>query len=194
MISTRKLKMGNTYIKYYEKIPVKDLRVFSEKYKILWDMHPEEYPTIKLFNKFINTPRWFQNYGHSYNFSNINHIALTIPSILQPYLDYVNQKERDYNFNGILVNWYIDGGHYIGPHKDNEAELINGAPIYCFSFGVDRKFIIENKPDEKYEYNLLNNSLIIMGGDCQKFYKHSLPKTKKINDSRISITIRAFQE
>lgn len=192
MNSRKKLKTGDTYIKYYQQIPIKNLHLTSEQYNALWNLHPEEYPKIKIFNKEINTPRWFQNYGHSYQFSNKNHRALPIPEILQPYLDYANIQESDYNFNGILVNWYKDGGHYIGPHKDDERDLVKGSPIYCFSFGQERRFIISRLPDEKYEYTLPNNSLIIMGGECQKYYKHSIPKTKKKCTSRISITIRAF--
>jgi len=192
MISNKKLKMGDTYIKFYQQIPVKKLRITPEVYKTIWDLHPLEYPKIKMFKKEINTPRWFQNYGHVYNFSNINHSALSIPEILQPYLDYVNMREPDYDFNGILLNWYQDGSHYIGRHSDNEKELVKGAPVYCFSFGQERRFIIDRLPEEKYEYTLPNNSLIIMGGECQKYYKHHIPKTKKECTSRISFTIRAF--
>lgn len=193
IISHKKLKTGDTYIKYYQQIPVKKLRLSTDSYKLLWDLHPEEYPKIKIFNRDINTPRWFQNYGHTYRFSNTNHYALPVPEMLQPYLDYVNIREPKFNYNGILINWYKDGGHYIGRHRDNERDLISDAPIYCFSFGQERRFIIDRPPDEKYEYRLPNNSLIIMGGECQKYYKHSIPKTNKECTSRISITIRAFK-
>ena len=159
-------------------------------------MHPSENQSIILFNKEIDTPRWFQNYGHSYNFSNKKHPSFKIPEILKPFIDYVNICEEDYTYNGILVNWYENGENYIGPHSDNEKELNFGAPIYCFSLGAERKFVVKNKNkniNEKYEYILKNNSLLIMGGECQKYYKHSLPKTKKIKNSRISITIRSFR-
>ena len=70
--------------------------------------------------------------------------------------------------------------------------LVKNSPIYCFSFGQERNFVVDNK-EERYVYTLLNNSLIVMGGECQKYYKHSIPKRLRIKDSRISITIRAFK-
>lgn len=191
MESLKKLNMGTSYIKYYSQIP-KDLQLSKEGYKNLWDLHPEEYGQIHLFNKTINTPRWFQNYGHSYKFSGMDHEAQPIPIILQPFIDYVNSLEPTFNYNGILVNWYKNGSHYIGKHSDDERSLVKNSPIYCFSFGQERKFVVDNK-EEKYVYKLLNNSLIVMGGECQKYYKHSITKTKKSCNSRISVTIRAFK-
>ena len=37
-----------------------------------------------------------------------------------------------------------------------------------------------------------NNSLIIMGGEMQKYYKHSVPKrsVKKVAKTRINMTMR----
>lgn len=185
------LKRGNSYLEYFQKLD-KSLVLNKTMYQKLWDIHPENFGIINIFGKDINTPRWFQNYGHSYNFSNKNHESIPIPEILQPYIDFVNSRESDFNYNGVLVNWYQDGKHYIGKHKDDETELIKTSPIYCFSFGSKRTFIVENN-EEKYKYELLNNSLIIMGGDCQKYYKHSIPKRLRVKDSRISITIRAFK-
>ena len=193
MISIKKLSEGNTYIKYRTILP-NNLKLSKTHYEELWDMHPKNFGQIKIFNKLINTPRWFQNYGHNYNFSNMNHSSLDIPSILQPFINFVNKSEPTINYNGILVNWYENGSHYIGKHSDDEKDLIPNSPIYCFSFGSERNFILESKSnkDTKYKYTLLNNSLIVMGGECQKYYKHSIPKSKT-NNSRISITIRAFK-
>ena len=193
MISIKKLSEGNSYIKYRTILP-DNLKISKTKYEELWNMHPENFGQIKIFNKLINTPRWFQNYGHNYNFSNMDHSCQEIPEILQPFINFVNKSEPTINYNGILVNWYENGSHYIGKHSDDEKDLIPISPIYCFSFGSERNFIIESKSnkDNKYKYKLLNNSLIVMGGDCQKYYKHSIPKSKT-NDSRISITIRAFK-
>jgi alkylated DNA repair dioxygenase AlkB len=172
------------------------LKLSKKKYEELWSLHPEERPTIFIFGKHIKTPRWFQNYGHEYKFSGNNNQVLEIPEILQYYLDYVNSQEPTYNYNGILVNWYQDGSHYIGKHSDDEKDLIKNSPIYCFSFGSERKFIVESKSKtnkKKHTFTLDNNSLTIMGGECQKYYTHAIPKTKKPLGSRISITIRAFK-
>jgi alkylated DNA repair dioxygenase AlkB len=190
----RKLNQGKSYITYIPKIK-SDLRFSQEDYKKIWDLKPSELGKIKLFGKLIDTPRWFQSYGNNYNFSGIDHDSEPVPEILQPLLHWVNQKEPDFEYNGILVNWYQDGSHYIGPHSDDEKDLVKDSPIYAFSFGTSRNFniISKNKDiDEKYKFSLENNSLIVMGGECQKFYKHSISKSTRISDSRISVTIRAF--
>lgn len=193
----KKLNKGNSYIKYIPKIS-KELIIDYNKYNQLWDMKPNELGKIKLFGKEINTPRWLQNYGHDYKFSGSNHGSLPIPEILQPLIDWVNNREHEFDYNGILVNWYQDGSHYIGKHSDDESSLVKNSPIYAFSFGTDRDFNIESKPNnndtkEKHKFKLRDNSLIIMGGECQKYYLHSISKSKKILDSRISVTIRAFK-
>ena len=197
---SKNLKQGNTYIRYKQRIP-KDLIIRESQFQELWNTHPEESGTIIVCGKEIKTPRFFQNYGESYNFSGVNHKSLAITPTLQKYLDYVNELNQDkpYNFNQILVNWYRDGTDYIGYHSDDEKQLIPNTSIYCFSFGSERDFLIKSKNtdvDELYKYKLLNNSLIEMGGECQKYYKHSISKitgekSLKIKP-RISITIRAF--
>lgn len=193
MYSLKKLKNGDSYIKYYSRIP-KKLILNKESYQELWNIKPDNFGKIKIFGKETNTPRWFQNYGHSYNFSNLDHESKEIPTILRPYLEWVNEQEKEFNYNGILVNWYQDGSHYIGKHSDDEKDLVKNSPIYGFSFGESRPFHIHSKlGEEKYKFNLLDNSLIIMGGECQKYYTHSINKSKKKLNSRISITIRAFK-
>ena len=192
------LATGNCYIEYFQLID-ENLRINSQQFQELWDLHPSEFGKIRIFGKTINTPRYFQNYGHAYNFSGKNHSSIPVPEILQPFLDWVNLREPDYNFNGILVNWYQDGSHYIGFHSDDEKSLVKNSPIYCFSLGQERNFVVQSKSnkEDKRIFVLQNNSLIIMGGECQRFYKHSIPKVSGKNcskmKSRISITIRAFK-
>ena len=186
------LNLGNSYIEEFKLC--EELMLTQKDYNELWDMRPLKFPKIKIFNKEIETPRWFKSYGIGYNFSNSVNKGYEIPLILQKYIDYVNNIEQEYNYNGILVNWYKDGSHYIGKHSDDERQLEKKAPIYCISFGTDRRFIIRNKKDKsKLEFKLENNKVLVMGGECQKYYTHEIPKTQKKIGSRISITIRAFK-
>jgi alkylated DNA repair dioxygenase AlkB len=53
----------------------------------------------------------------------------------------------------------------------------------------------ESKESEeilKYDIPTTNGSLIVMGGHCQKEYKHEITKTKKFVGPRINVTIRSF--
>ena len=108
----------------------------------------------------------------------------------------MNEKKqgRIGGLNGILVNWYQDGEHYIGWHSDDESPLDQKAPIYTICLGATRTFKIREKKNKKNvtNYELENNDFLIMGGEFQKYYQHHLPKRTKCKHSRISITIRKF--
>ena len=65
-----------------------------------------------------------------------------MPPQLQPFLDWANGPSGyafpGCPFNGVLVNWYENGLHYIGPHSDDERQLAPGAPILSLSLGATR--------------------------------------------------------
>ena len=198
MNSLIKLKEGNCFLEYYQQID-SNIRFSKSDFEKIWKLHPKEYGKIKLYGKEINTPRYFQNFGEGiYKFSNVTHESLPIPEILVPLIDWVNNLE-ELHYNGILVNWYENCKNYISFHSDDERSLIKNSKIYCFSIGADRDFVVQSKIDksDKYKFKLSNNSLVKMCGECQTYYKHSIPKIsgKKAETigRRISITIRAFK-
>ena len=109
--------------------------------------------------------------------------------------------------NGVLINWYDGGQHYIGAHSDDESQLVPGAPIVSVSWGARRRFrMIPKKPKppkaaaaaakqrrEKLEVELGDGDLLIMGGSCQKTHKHEVPKTARMVGKRINATFRCFR-
>ena len=52
-------------------------------------------------------------------------------------------------FNHVLINWYNDGSHYIGPHSDSEAQIVEDSPIVSVSLGQERTFRIRYKTNKK---------------------------------------------
>jgi alkylated DNA repair dioxygenase AlkB len=175
----------------------KELILNKEEYDILWDSHPEKYHKIKIFNKLIDTPRWQQAYGKSYSFSGNISTAKPFTNLLNTFLDWANHNEsingRSPTLNGILVNWYQDGDHYIGWHSDDESQIDGTSPIYTISLGINRTFKIRDKSTKTTkDYEFYNGDYFIMGGKFQKFYQHHVPKRTRCKNSRISITIRKF--
>ena len=151
-----------------------------------------------LFNNPV--PRDLQTYGHSYKFSGKNHDALPIPPILQKFIDRATLI-TGVHFNMALVNWYMDENDSISPHSDDEKEIAldsdgNTWPVACFSFGQERKFVMKSKQkgSRSVSFSLAPNSLVVMGGACQKTHKHSIPKSKVHCGVRISVTMRVFKE
>jgi alkylated DNA repair dioxygenase AlkB len=192
--TTIKLPHGNSSISFINEIP-KNIQISKTEFEALWNSHPEEYGSGIIFGKEIAFPRWTQSFGKTYKFTGTDHKSVPIDNeFLKKLLKWVNE-DSGCEYNQILINWYKDGNHYIGAHSDSTAQLVPNSSIYSFSFGAKRDFIIESK-DKKYKERVVveHNSLLIMEGEMQKWYKHSVPKQPKIKDKRINITFRLFRE
>lgn len=171
-----------------------DLRCSEEKFQQLLDLKPSTRGKVVLFNKEIDVPRWQQSFGTDYWFSGLNHNAEKITNqYMKDLLQFV-QSHSGEPYEQILVNWYLDGREYIGAHSDDESQLVKNSAIYSFSFGSKRDFIITSKKDKNFRLAipLKNNDIIIMGGEMQKYYKHSVPKRLRITEPRINITMRLY--
>ena len=95
------------------------------------------------------------------------------------------------NFNSCLLNYYPSGDDGMGYHTDDERELGVQPIIASLSLGATRKFVFKHKKtQDKVELHLESGQLIVMHGDTQMFWKHSITKTKTVNTGRISLTFR----
>ena len=179
-----------------------DFELTDKQISELWSLKPTERTTYKIFNNVGKTPRFHKNFGVKYDFSNMNvEFSEEIPEILGIFLKYVNNIENKRSetefeeYNGILVNWYPEGNDYIGYHSDDEKGLDGN--IWTISLGGTRKFKLQSKnrtDKDDYSFDVKNGDIIVMcDSDTQKFYKHSITKTKKKVEPRISITIRRFK-
>ena len=187
------LKLSENTWTSYSILPEK-MTLSEEEFKKLWEERPEKASKVIIYGKEMDVPRRQQSYGISYRFSGTINRAKEFIPIIQKYLDYANEIDTSEGiFNMALVNWYKDGDEYIGHHSDDEKQLISNSPIYCFSFGHARDFLLKNKTTGEVKKLILeNNSLVVMGGECQKTHTHSIPKRKKVKEARISITLRKF--
>ena len=94
-------------------------------------------------------------------------------------------------FNGILVNKYIDGNDYIGAHSDEESGL-DSIGVVSISYGSERIFRIRDKNNKTIvcDEPTTHCGILHMGGIFQKLYTHEIPIQKKIKESRISFSFR----
>lgn len=196
------LRLGNgrCWIDKCFKLPP-DLCMNSEVFERIWKSHPPNKGQVILYGKKMETPRWQQSYGHDYKFSGMIHKAVPLTD---PFL--INMFNRVFIHSGrpyyqILINWYLDGRHKIGWHSDDESELVSSVDmeprigIYSFSYGCRRRFDIRAKNEKKSELELYlpNNSCIIMGGECQQFYKHQIPNELRCKERRVNVTWRLLK-
>ncbi len=148
---------------------------------------------IFLFEKWVKVPRlmcWYGDPEAYYRYSGVNHT----PKPWLPGLLYIKNKLEQQcrcDFNSVLANLYRDGNDSMGCHADNEKELGANPTIASLSLGDERLFKLQHKKTkQKLNINLAHGDLLVMGGTCQRFWHHSVPKTKTFKKPRINLTFR----
>lgn len=148
---------------------------------------------VIIFGKRIVTKRmtgWYGEKEFDYTYSKITRKArLWTPELIE--LKNMVEEKTGLEFNSCLLNLYHSGEEGMSWHSDAEAELGKDPAIASLSLGAERKFVLKNKASgEKISLNLENGSLLLMKGQTQKYWLHSLPKTKKVKEPRINLTFR----
>jgi len=98
-------------------------------------------------------------------------------------------------FNHVLVNRYRDGLDSMGLHADAEPELGPDPLVAIVSLGATRRLVIRprRKQDrERHDLPLGHGALLVMGGTCQRFYVHGVPRQPAAAGERISLTFRTL--
>lgn len=199
-------KISNRSLEYFlenDTVPTQEVRKFdwksldSEKFKeikfknILWKQD-----FINIFGK-KPLPRltsWYGDEGKYYSYSGIG-------SLSNPWnegLSYIKLKIEEVakvHFNSVLLNWYRDGTDHLNWHADDEKELGKNPIIASVNFGETRDFVIRKNDDatKKIIIPLKHGSLLIMRGELQHFWQHSVPKRLSIKLSRINLTFRIIE-
>lgn len=150
--------------------------------------------SIRLYGKNIPLPRltaWYGDPGSEYTYSGIT----SKPNVWNQGLLYVKQlieHRCDIEFNSVLLNWYRDGGDHLNWHSDDEKELGRNPVIASANFGAERDFILRRKDDksQKIVIPLRHGTLLLMSGELQHYWEHSVPKRAKVVASRFNLTFR----
>ena len=99
----------------------------------------------------------------------------------------------DAPFNSVLLNLYRDGADSMGWHSDDEPELGERPVIASLSLGATRRFRLRHRRRKDLEpvaLDLENGSLLIVEGDTQRFWKHQVPRSKRVTEPRVNLTFR----
>lgn len=158
---------------------------------ILWK--PDE---AIIYGKHIITKRkvaWYADHPFEYTYSKITRQALPWPDELFQLKKLVEKASKE-TFNSCLMNLYHTGNEGMTWHSDGEKELKKNGAIASLSLGAERKFSFKNKSTkEKISLILPTGSLLVMKGETQTHWLHSLPPTKKIKTPRINLTFRTIE-
>ena len=160
--------------------------------KVPWKQEP-----IKMFGKEIMQPRltcWYSDPGIDYSYSGIRMKNLPWTEPL-PGIKSRIERLAGVRFNGALLNLYRNGNDSMGWHRDNEKELGKNPVIGSVSLGGTRTFKFRDRLSKKeiISVDLPNGSLLIMAGESQHFWEHSIPKQSGAANPRLNITFRVIQ-
>ena len=170
----------------------------SWDYSLLWNEHPLELGQVVMYDHVVSTPRWQQAFMRPYYFTGVLHDAPPLPPSFKPFLYWANSTEHG-PYNAALVNWYKDGTHYIGPHRDSERQLVEVSTIMSITLGATRTFRIRDYTTKSIvaDLELVDGSYVVMGGSMQKKYTHEITRVNgkrgSSTPSRINITFRSFK-
>jgi alkylated DNA repair dioxygenase AlkB len=97
-------------------------------------------------------------------------------------------------FNHVLANRYRDGNDSMGMHADAEPELGPDPVVATLSFGAQRRMVVAARDGRaKHEFFLRAGDLLVMGGTCQRHFRHGIPRARGRDAAvgeRISLTLR----
>ena len=152
---------------------------------------------ITVYGKKHLQPRLTAFYGLDHKLYSYSGISMnTIP--FSPTLLQIKNKIEDNieeKFNAVLLNLYRDGKDSVGWHSDDEKELGKNPAIASITLGEERMFHLKHKNNKELKSKLLlqHGSLLLMKGKTQHFWQHQIPKSKKVNGSRINLTFRLLK-
>ncbi len=164
---------------------------------------PWQDDVVKMFGKTIIPKRkiiWMADpfSGKPYSYSGTSKIPVPWDPVVMEikmcsekiYHDILGKKVL---FNSCLLNLYPTGQESMGWHRDNEQDLVMNAPILSVSLGASRRMIFRfGKEGEKREITLQHGDILVMQGEIQKFWYHSIPKSATTSEARISLTFRCL--
>jgi alkylated DNA repair dioxygenase AlkB len=162
------------------------------KDEVAWAHEP-----IKLFGKSVMQPRltaWLDDKNRTYSYSGISMSSQHWPTSLIE-IRHRAEQHAGVKFTSALLNYYRGGSDSMGWHQDNEKELGPNPIIGSVSFGAERVFQLKHTRDTEAKVSILleNGSFLLMAGKTQHFWKHQIPKTKRVQGPRINLTFRILR-
>jgi alkylated DNA repair dioxygenase AlkB len=135
---------------------------------------------------------WYADAPFNYAYSGTTKTALPwIDELLA--LKQLAEATSHESYNSCLLNLYHSGEEGMTWHSDAEIALKKQGAIASLSFGAERKFSFKHKKTKNtLSVTLEHGSLLVMKGETQTHWLHSLPTTKKVFTPRINLTFRCI--
>jgi len=152
--------------------------------------------SINFKGKIQMVPRlqaWYRDPNKSFSYSGIT----LKPEAWKKELIELNEKLKQklsIDFSSVLINLYRHGNDSVAWHCDDSPELGINPIIASISLGAERTFKLRNLGDKtlKRAIKLEHGSLIVMQGETQHKWQHSVPKEPNELNPRINLTYRVI--
>ena len=156
---------------------------------------PWQRPVVQIFGRTFRSPRlaaWYGDTGAVYRYSGLVNEPLPWLPGLAVLRRQIEHRLRQ-TFNSVLLNCYRDGADSMGWHRDQEPELGENPTIVSISLGGIRRFVLQHSRQTdmtRLELRPEHGSLLLMRGATQHFWRHCVPKTRKVVAPRVNLTFR----
>jgi alkylated DNA repair dioxygenase AlkB len=150
--------------------------------------------SMKFYGKTVNLPRLTAWYGASmkeYSYSGID----MKPRPWSPELLFIKERvewQAGIRFTSVLLNYYRNGNDSVSWHRDKEKVLRANPVIASVSFGAARTFKFRHVDDHRLvrSIELTHGMYLLMKGETQHKWEHTIPKSAKVTQPRVSLTFR----
>lgn len=172
-----------------------DMRTSDSYLETLLTSIPWKNDEAIIYGKRIVTSRkmaWVGDTSYFYTYSGTTKKATPWTPLLLKLKAQVENLTNS-SFNSCLLNLYHNGSEGMGWHSDDEKSLGNNTTIASVSFGAHRKFAFKHKmTKESRSIKLEHGSLLVMKGETQSYWQHSLLKSLLVQEPRINLTFRTI--
>jgi alkylated DNA repair dioxygenase AlkB len=150
---------------------------------------------VSMWGRKLPQPRltaWYGDPGGLYAYSGLRLDPLSWTPLLLGIKTSVEEAAGS-AFNSVLLNYYRDHRDSIGFHSDDEPELGDRPVIASLSLGEERTFILKHKTSRRVgpvRLRLPSGSLLLMGGDTQRCWRHGIRKETRPCGPRLNLTFR----
>ncbi|MGE0545891.1 MAG: alpha-ketoglutarate-dependent dioxygenase AlkB [Kofleriaceae bacterium] len=112
----------------------------------------------------------------------------------QPLIDHMRRALSDRyseSFTRVTAALYRDGKDSVAWHGDTTARQMVEAIVATVSLGQPRRFLLKPADGGRtITFSAGRGDLIVMGGTCQRTWRHAVPKTAHAAGPRIALMFR----
>jgi alkylated DNA repair dioxygenase AlkB len=138
--------------------------------------------TVKMWDNILPEPRLTAGWSTD---------STSAPPLLRRMCELLSARYQ-VGFDSVWVNLYRDGRDSVAWHGDRNRHVMERPRVATVSLGARRKFQLRRRGTSTISHTLMPGvgDLVVMGGECQREWEHTVPKTAQQVGPRMSVTIR----